>query len=401
MKRLIDDPEIGSELQAEMRRYASEQAEVDLERAYANLDASLQLTAAMAAPQARFAGGAWSGLSSTTKLLLVAAIGGTTALGVTALRGEERAARLPAILQMSPAAATGETPAQAVSGRTTASASGGTALRGDGRTAPLPDTLQTVPTFGGASLRPAQAASGRTTEALAVGAAPVRSAEHTATLQTKPSSALGIAQPGGEPRGELQAKAAPTLHPGDAHTAQLPGSLRTNHAPTGGDQRAAQAARQAETARAALNQASPQAGNAVPSAASGSSPERRTSYVPAGSATSSDGARQPQLGAAGPSSAGRGRSGAGSASRREIAQLARIKALLPENPAAARRLIRAAQREFPAGLLVEEREGLDVIALFALAENERARANAERFVARYPHSPLRPKLERLIAGAGE
>jgi hypothetical protein len=81
---------------------------------------------------------------------------------------------------------------------------------------------------------------------------------------------------------------------------------------------------------------------------------------------------------------------------REIAQLARVKALLPRDPAAARRLIRVGQREFPEGVLVEEREGLDVLALIELGQAQRARAAAESFIARYPRSPLRPKLEQLL-----
>ncbi len=87
-----------------------------------------------------------------------------------------------------------------------------------------------------------------------------------------------------------------------------------------------------------------------------------------------------------------------SASRREIAQLVRIRALLERDPAAARRAIAAAQREFPSGVLREEREGLDAIALFQLGEARRARTRAERFIERYPQSPLRPRLERLLAG---
>ena len=49
MKRLIDDPEIAGELGSEMRRYATEQAQVDLKRAFASLEESLQLRAAGAA----------------------------------------------------------------------------------------------------------------------------------------------------------------------------------------------------------------------------------------------------------------------------------------------------------------------------------------------------------------
>jgi hypothetical protein len=85
-------------------------------------------------------------------------------------------------------------------------------------------------------------------------------------------------------------------------------------------------------------------------------------------------------------------------SRREIAQLMRIRTLLKRDPAAAHRAIVDAQREFPDGLLREEREGLDAIALARSGERTRARQQAERFIERYPKSPLRPRLERLLAG---
>jgi len=85
-----------------------------------------------------------------------------------------------------------------------------------------------------------------------------------------------------------------------------------------------------------------------------------------------------------------------SPSRREITQLNRIRALLDRDPAAAHRMIGVAQREFPSGVLREEREGLDAIALFELGQPERARSQAERFVARYPNSPLRARVERLL-----
>lgn len=238
MKRLIDDPEIVGELRAELQRYATEQAQVDLKRAFENLEGTLQLKAAGTAGAARPGFWTWSALSGSTKLLIIAAIGGSSALGVAALRSSEPTLQPQATVQALPAAA-------------------------------LPPS------------------------------------------EPQPSAAWS---PAGASRPQLQ--------------------------PT----------------------ASPPARLAEPSAS---------------------------------------RSPVGSGSRREIAQLARIKSVLDHDPAAARRLIRTAQREFPAGLLVEEREGLDVIALFALGQHERARTSAERFIARYPQSPLRPKLERLIDDARE
>ena len=286
MKRLIDDPQISGELRAEMQRYASEQAQVDLKRVYTSLQASLPLTAALSAPHARAAGGAWSGLSGATKLLLVAAIGGTAALGLGALSGAERA-----------------------------------------------------PSSARATLAATNASTGPATSA-PPGAA-------TAPIDATPKPLPSAQQPVAATSGAQQAVTAPS----DQDTAASGGSSPTR----------------AEPPRSS--------GLALQPFAADTNVEQLK--------------------------ASRNRVNATSASRREIAQLARIKALLEQDPAAARRLIRAAQREFPAGLLVEEREGLDVIALFALEEMERARKNAQRFVVRYPQSPLRPKLERLITEASE
>lgn len=246
MKRLIDDPEIAGDLRAELRRYATEQAQVDLPRAYSDLQETLQLKAAVPAVSAR---SAWSALSGSTKLLLVAAIGGSAALGVNAFRGSEAARQSEPMAQQ-------------------------------------PQALR----------------------------------QQSQALAQRPQHAQPMPQQTPAARADDGREMA--AEPGAAQRGQL--------------------------------------------AASPSEPPNR----------------------AAPASSG---------SRREIAQLVRIKALLEQDPAAARRLIRAAQREFPNGLLVEEREGLDVIALFALGQLERARSGAERFIARYPQSPLRPKLQRLIA----
>jgi hypothetical protein len=84
-----------------------------------------------------------------------------------------------------------------------------------------------------------------------------------------------------------------------------------------------------------------------------------------------------------------------SASRREIAQLMRVRELLELDPAAAYRLAQSSQREFPTGALREEREGLSIVALFELGQSSSARAEAARFLARHPESPLRDRIERL------
>lgn len=86
-----------------------------------------------------------------------------------------------------------------------------------------------------------------------------------------------------------------------------------------------------------------------------------------------------------------------SASRREIEQFERIQEQLETSPGTAYRAIQEAEAEFPFGRLREEREGLRVIALWNLGQRKRARAQASRFLRRYPESPLRARIERLLA----
>lgn len=85
------------------------------------------------------------------------------------------------------------------------------------------------------------------------------------------------------------------------------------------------------------------------------------------------------------------------AAHREIEQLEQVKALLPTDPAAAYRLAQQSAREFPSGVLREEREGLSVIALWRLGKHAQAHARAAQFLERYPQSPLRARIEGLTA----
>jgi hypothetical protein len=79
--------------------------------------------------------------------------------------------------------------------------------------------------------------------------------------------------------------------------------------------------------------------------------------------------------------------------RREIAQLARIKALLDPDPAAAYRLARAGHREFARGMLREEREALAVLALWQMGREAEAKRRSRMFLERYPHSAHRERIE--------
>jgi hypothetical protein len=85
-----------------------------------------------------------------------------------------------------------------------------------------------------------------------------------------------------------------------------------------------------------------------------------------------------------------------SSSRREIAQLVRIRGLLERNPAAARRLAVRSEREFPRGLLSEERRALAIVALAKTGSKQLAEQDAQRYFVRYPHSPLRELIEAAL-----
>jgi hypothetical protein len=84
------------------------------------------------------------------------------------------------------------------------------------------------------------------------------------------------------------------------------------------------------------------------------------------------------------------------AMRREIAQLAQIKAALDTDPARAYRLAQAGHHEFGRGMLRQEREALAVLSLWQLGRRTEATGRARVFLARYPQSPLRESIERLL-----
>jgi hypothetical protein len=82
--------------------------------------------------------------------------------------------------------------------------------------------------------------------------------------------------------------------------------------------------------------------------------------------------------------------------RREIAQVARIKALLGGDPAQAYRLAQAGHREFVRGMLREEREALAVLALWRMERTPQALRRSQAFLARYPQSAHREPIERHL-----
>lgn len=74
--------------------------------------------------------------------------------------------------------------------------------------------------------------------------------------------------------------------------------------------------------------------------------------------------------------------------REELAQMVRIRRLVEQEPAAGLALAEEGQRKFARGYLVEEREGLAIVALARLGRREEAQARAARFFDRYPKSAL-------------
>lgn len=64
--------------------------------------------------------------------------------------------------------------------------------------------------------------------------------------------------------------------------------------------------------------------------------------------------------------------------------------------AAALVLLREVSREFPSGVLTQEREALTIEALLGSGDRERARALALSFLTRYPNSPLAGSVRRAL-----
>ncbi len=84
---------------------------------------------------------------------------------------------------------------------------------------------------------------------------------------------------------------------------------------------------------------------------------------------------------------------------REIAQLAAARAALPSDPARALALAEAGRREFPRGVLTEEREAVAIFALERLGGAPELATRAARFLERYPQGPFSERVRR-IAGEG-
>ncbi|MET0385022.1 MAG: hypothetical protein ABW321_03635, partial [Polyangiales bacterium] len=86
----------------------------------------------------------------------------------------------------------------------------------------------------------------------------------------------------------------------------------------------------------------------------------------------------------------------GSSSRREIEQLVKIRALLASDPAAAYRLAKRSEQEFPRGLLSEERQALAIVALARSGDLTEAKRKEREFGARFPQSSLRQLIDAAL-----
>src|SRR5205085_9990249 len=96
---------------------------------------------------------------------------------------------------------------------------------------------------------------------------------------------------------------------------------------------------------------------------------------------------------------GRGAALNGSESVKTEAQLLQqAQAGLADDPALALAQATEHARRFPGGALSQEREVIAILALQKLGRLDEARARAERFLARYPASAHRRRMEALVGG---
>jgi hypothetical protein len=81
----------------------------------------------------------------------------------------------------------------------------------------------------------------------------------------------------------------------------------------------------------------------------------------------------------------------------EAQLLGRAQAALGAEPRTALSIVEQHAREFPAGVMAQERDALRIEALVALGEQSRARTAAARFHRDYPRSGLRDRVRAVVA----
>jgi len=87
--------------------------------------------------------------------------------------------------------------------------------------------------------------------------------------------------------------------------------------------------------------------------------------------------------------------------RREMQATDRAQKALASDPSRALTLIRKADAEFPEGLFAEDREGIAILALFALDRTAEARRRAEAFLRAHPRSSHADRIRAAIDGEHE
>ncbi|HVU05872.1 MAG TPA: hypothetical protein VHE30_29185 [Polyangiaceae bacterium] len=85
---------------------------------------------------------------------------------------------------------------------------------------------------------------------------------------------------------------------------------------------------------------------------------------------------------------------------REMEALVEAKHALRSDPARALELARAGERDFPHGMLVEERQHILILALIQLGRLDEAKRRAAPYLEKHPDSPFSRRVRRALEAAG-
>jgi hypothetical protein len=81
----------------------------------------------------------------------------------------------------------------------------------------------------------------------------------------------------------------------------------------------------------------------------------------------------------------------------ELVLVQQARNAMSSQPARALEVLREADRRYPNGIFLEERQAIGVLALIALHRDADARAQAERFLRAHPTTVYRQRIERALA----